>query len=63
MTELNLKIKLQAFDKVSKQFANINKAGGKLGRSFDNNLADLSTVCFLLDNVLKKSSREVSDRV
>ncbi len=41
MSQLNLKIELRAFDHVSKQFENISKSAGKLGKAFDKNLTEL----------------------
>ncbi len=62
MSQLNLKIQLQAFDKVSKQFENIRKAGGKLGRQFDDNLAELKKLDGQLKQVnsFRKREQELS---
>lgn len=62
MSQLNLKIQLRAFDRVSRQFENIRKAGGKLGRQFDNNLAELKKLDGQLKQVnsFRKREQELS---
>lgn len=63
MADLNLKIRLQALDRASKQFKNIKNAGGKLGKSFDENRKKLAALQKTLDNVqaFKKSKSALEE--
>ncbi len=42
MADLDIKVQLRAFDKMSKQFATIKAAGSKLAKQFENSRAQLS---------------------
>ena len=41
MAELNLQVRLRAFDQMSRTFANIGRSGQRLARQFDQNRAAL----------------------
>ncbi len=62
MSQLNLKVQFQAFDKMSKQFGDIRKNAGRLGRAFDDNVKTLKKLDDQMHmvNSFKKRERELS---
>ncbi len=62
MSQLNLKVQFQAFDKMSKQFENIRKNAGKLGRAFDDNVKTLKKLDSQMHmvNSFKKQEKALS---
>lgn len=51
MADLALEIELKAFDRASKTFRNLRRAGGKLGKQFEANRKKLAAMQKTLDNV------------